>query len=313
MLHESLLDLAEQAPRCQQVATARGVLAESHDLLRNALAHDTPGAELTHWYSTLISDTLHSPALSALLGENQLVLTGAIGRGDGFPTSRVEWLLITADPTETGEAANAELTALLQSVGVNAAPLGGKFSPTTKEGWLQRIRQATDSGDPTAIEVFADAGTWFREQLLTDLGSVLPLLHEAIAHRPPALRREHGLPDRESPVDLRRELLTPVTDLARWAGLSTRTHRLSTRDHIQAGQAAGILDEDEAELLRQGWATGTDLQFRRWVDHVVEREITAADLPALQRSAFGAASRGVALVIRSLAARHDIHIPGDGT
>lgn len=313
MLHESLLDLAEQAPRCQQVATARGVLAESHDLLRNALAHNTPGAELTHWYSTLVSDILHSPAISGLLGENQLVLTGAIGRGDGFPTSRVEWLLVTADPAETGEAANAGVAALLRSVGVTAAPLGAEFSPTTKAGWLQRIEQATASGDPTAIGVFADAGTWFREHLLTHLGSVLPLLHEAIEHRPPALRSEHGLPDRESPVDLRRELLAPVTDLARWAGLSTHTHRLTTRDHIQAGQAAGILDEDEAELLSQGWTTGADLQLRRWADHVVDRAITAADLPALQRSAFGAASRGVALVIRSLAARHDIDIPGDGS
>lgn len=313
MLHESLLDLAEQAPRCEQVATVRGVLAESHELLRNALAHDTPAVELTHWYSTLVSDALHSPAITELLGKNQLVLTGAIGRGDGFPTSKVEWLLVTADPTETGAEANGEISTILRSVGLIPAPLTAEFSPTTHPEWLHRIEQATAQGDPTAIGVFADAGTWFREHLLSHLGSVLPLLHEAIDHRPPALRSANGLPDRESVVDIRRELLAPVTDLARWAGLSSRTHCLATQEYIQAGQSAGVLNEDEADLLRQGWSTGASLQFRRWVDHVVDREITAEDLPALQRSSFGAASRGVALVVRSLAARHDINIPDNGS
>lgn len=322
MLHQSLLDLAEQAPRCEQVAIVRGVLAESHELLRNALAHNAPAVELSRWYSTLVSDALHSPAIVELSGDNQLILTGAIGRGDGLPTSKVEWLLLTDASTDaahharaatvSGDDVNSEISRILESVGLHPTPLTGAFSPADRSTWEKRIEQAAAAGDPAGIEVFADAGTWLREHLLRHLGTVLPLLHEAIDHRPPALRSEHGLPDRDAVVDIGRELLTPVTTIARWAGLSARTHCLATQEYLHAAHAAGILNEDEADLLQQGWLTGLDLQFHRWMDHVESRETTAADLPALQRSAFGAASRGVAWVVRSLAARHDIDLPGNG-
>ncbi|MGP6174999.1 putative nucleotidyltransferase substrate binding domain-containing protein [Corynebacterium sp. A21] len=312
MLHQSLLDLAEQAPQCEQVATVRGVLAESHELLRNALAHDAPVIELSRWYSTLVSDALHSPAIVELSGGNQVILTGAIGRGDALPTSKVEWLLLTDSAGDSGAEINSEISKILNSVGLHPAPLTGSFSPTDRSTWENRIEQAAATGDPAGIEVFADAGSWLREHLLRHLGTVLPLLHGAIEHRPPTLRSENGLPDRDAVVDIRRELLAPVTTIARWAGLSTRTHCLATQEYLHAALAADILNDDEADLLQQGWVTGLDLQFHRWMDHVENREVTVADLPALQRSAFGAASRGIAWVIRSLAARHDIDLPGNG-
>lgn len=309
MLHQSLLDLAEQAPRCRKVATVRGVLAESHELLRNAVAHRSDPLELTRWYSTLLSDALHSPAVKELTGPavEQLVLTGAIGRGDGLPTSRIEWLTVTAGAGDAGAAADADVAKLLGSIGLTPAPRDGELAPTDRAGWLARITAAADSGDAAFIGVFDDAGTWLREHLEDELGSVVPLLVEAVAHRPPALRAENGLPDRGSAVDIHRDLLTPVANISRWAGLTGATKALATPERIALTAQANILREDEADALTQGWVTGLELQLHRWVDHVIGREATAEDLTALQRSAYGAASRGVAGAIRSLAARH--HIP----
>ena len=45
-LHQSLLDLSELAPHCQSRATARGLLAEAQDILRNAVAHQDNEIEL---------------------------------------------------------------------------------------------------------------------------------------------------------------------------------------------------------------------------------------------------------------------------
>lgn len=314
MLHQSLLDLAEQAPRCREAAIARGVLTESHEILRNAVAHREPVVELTHWYSTLVSDVLHSPAVGELTGPavSQVVLTGAIGRGDGLPTSRIEWLTVTSSPevdTSDGEAANAAVAELLTSVDLIPAPHQGQLAATDRSEWQTRIRDTANAGDARAIGVFDDAGTWLRESLLDYLGSALPVLREAVDHRPPALRAEHGLPDREATVDIHRDLLTPISDIARWAGLTSRTKTLSSPERITAARAAGILHDDEAELLELGWTTGLELQFRRWLDHVVGNEVTAEDLTALQRSSYGAASRGIAGAIRSLAARHQIDLP----
>lgn len=310
MLHQSLLDLAEQAPRCEDVATVRGVLTESHELLRNALAHRGPEVELSRWYSTLVLDALHSPAMTRLTGRAgaEIILTGAIGRGDGLPTSRIQWLTVLADDSEDTDA-DIAVADLLTSVGLDPSPHTGGLGPATRQTWLGRIESAVAGGDAYQIGVIDDAGAWLREHLLENVGSVLPLLHEAIAHRPPALQPRNDLPDRDTEVDIRRDLLLPVTNLARWAGLTTRTWLLSTPDRIGAAQEAGILTPDEADFLYQGWQTGIELQFKRWADRVAEHEITGEDLPALQRSAFGAASRGVADVIRSLAERHEIAIP----
>lgn len=308
MLHQSLLDLAEQAPRCQDVATARGVLAESHELLRNAVAHRSDPVELTHWYSALLTRTIHSPAITELSGPAvaQIVLTGAIGRGDGLPTSRIEWLTVTTDSAAAGSAADQEVAELLRSVGLTPAPHDGELAPTDRAGWLTRIAAAAGSDDAALVGIFDDAGTWLREHLLNQFGSAVPLLVEAVDHRPPALRSAHGLPDREAAVDILRDLLVPIAGIARWAGLTGATRALATPERITLTARSGILSEDEAAALQQGWVTGLDLQLQRWVDRVIGGETTAADLTALQRSSYGAASRGVAGVIRSLAARHDI-------
>lgn len=86
-LHPSLLELAETAPRCESETAARGVLAESLELLRNALEHKEKETALAAWFSRIVVDTIHSPAL-----DSSVRVTGAFGRGDGIPTIPVIYL-----------------------------------------------------------------------------------------------------------------------------------------------------------------------------------------------------------------------------
>lgn len=69
-LHQSLADLSELAVHCQSPATARGLLAEAQDLLRNSLDHRADELELAAWFSRVITDIVRSlafPAQSAYL------------------------------------------------------------------------------------------------------------------------------------------------------------------------------------------------------------------------------------------------------
>ena len=63
----------------------RGVLAEAQDLVRNAVDHDEAPQDLVVWFSALVTDALHSPAIPELTGGATLVLTGSVGRGDALP------------------------------------------------------------------------------------------------------------------------------------------------------------------------------------------------------------------------------------
>ncbi len=257
MLHQSLRDLAEQAPLSTSTATARGVLCEAQQLLRNALEHRTPEIILTGWFSGIVRDTLRSPAVAGTV-----TLTGAHARGDALPTSPVEWF---------GE--DAALADLLLSAGLEV------------------------SGDTTATEAARiDAG------LVPSPTPQRFLLELAVAHRPPALQVFDGLPDPDMPADIPATLLQPIADVARWAAPGSG----STLDRLLAGAEAGTLTRDEAESLSQAWETALALQFRRWADHVDRQEATLRDLPALHRSAYGAAARSVAGVLRALAGRHGI-------
>ena len=91
-LHQSLLDLSELAPHCQSRATARGLLAEAQDILRNAVAHQDNEIELAHWYSRLITDIVRSPGVNS-----PVRLSGAAARGDQLPSMPVEWMGDDAD------------------------------------------------------------------------------------------------------------------------------------------------------------------------------------------------------------------------
>lgn len=274
----------------------RGVLAEAQDLVRNAVDHDEAPQDLVVWFSALVTDALHSPAIPELTGGATLVLTGSVGRGDALPNSPIKWLAVGPADADT-----QPLTDLITAVGLNTdvTPLG--VGTRSKEEWKAAIATATSA----ELAIFADAGTWLLDEVLRRKEHHC-LLVDAIALRPPAVQVYEGLPDRDVSVDVRRDLLYPIIAIARWAGVAAGSTALTTLDRIAAGLAAGVLNQAQADYLREAWDAGLQLQFRRWTDRIDNQSSTAEYLPALQRSIYGASSRLVSEVAHSLAAEHGI-------
>lgn len=138
-LHPSLLDLAEAAPRCESEASARGVLAESLELLRNALEHGEKEVALAAWFSRVVGDVIHSPALASTIR-----LTGAFGRGDGLPTIPVVYL-----------GRDERVASLLDAVGLKHASSDDTLArrvdsglPVGVGGELELLRDALDKRPP---------------------------------------------------------------------------------------------------------------------------------------------------------------------
>lgn len=252
-LHQSLLDLSELAPHCQSRATARGLLAEAQDILRNAVAHQDNEIELAHWYSRLVTDIVRAPGVNA-----PVRLTGAAARGDQLPSIPVEWI-----------GQDADLQGVFSDVGLQA-------------------QEATDS-----IVTRVDAG------LPLGSGGEHALLEEALSQRPPALKMVDGLPDRDTAVDIKTTLLSPIAAVARWAAPGPRP----TVDRLAIGVERGLLSASDAESLDLAWRTGYALELRRWYERVSDHAATLRDLPSLDRTAYGSACRIVSATFESITRR----------
>ena len=304
MLHASLIELAEQAPLCTDQATLRGVLTESHDLTRNALAHDTNAVEVAHWFSRLLTDALHSPAATELTDGRIQIVTGPFGRGEGMPTSPVEWLSIL--PKSVPYQYNQNLEKVLTETGFVLAPLPATLLPTTREDWEHRIDHALEHGDGEALGVYTDAGTWMAEKVLASRMAPPALLRNAVEHRPPAVQTQAGLPRKDVPIDIRRDLLSPLARLARWAAIAAGSSATETLDRIAAGVHGGVVTQQEADYLSAAWRAGIALRLERWAEHLDGNGTTLEQLTQVQRALFGACCRDVSLVMQSIAAHHRV-------
>lgn len=298
VLHRSLIDLAQQAPKCSNPATVRGVLAESQDLLRNAIDHNEPPQQLVIWFSRLVTDVLHSQGVQELTGGARVVLTGPVGRGDALPSSPITWLTVGDASADT-----TNLVSLLKDVGLlpEVTMLGA--GARSQVEWIEAIHAANSN----QLAVFADAGTWCLQEVLA-LEHPQPLLREALKHRPPKIRLASGLPDREVSIDFRRNLLYPIIALARWAGVAAHSHEFSTPRRLADAQAAQILSEQQVDALLTAWEAGLKLQFRRFAARVHNHPTTIGDLSAIDRSTFGASTRLVSEVMYAVAAQNGIEL-----
>lgn len=253
-LHPSLVELAEEAGRCESLPAARGILAESHELARNALHHRADAQELAAWYSRVVHGVVYSPAV-----DSPVRLTGPIARGDGLPGLPVDYL----------GPANAELNELLTSAGV----------------------------EPRAVEdaliYRADAGLTLSEE------ASAALLRQALGTQPPALQLVNGLPDPYAAVDIHSFLLAPLASVARWAAPAPRP----TADRLAIGTEKQLLTPAEGEALTLAWRTGLELYLRAWLNHAGTRRQRLADLPPLDRTAYGSACRTVSATLQGIAAR----------
>ncbi|MBI8999949.1 nucleotidyltransferase [Corynebacterium sp. CCM 9185] len=307
VLHESLLDLAEQAPLCTSAATTRGVLAESHDLLRNALNHSVDVVEVTRWYTGLVTDTLHSPGAGSLTGGADIIITGPYGRGSGTPTAKLHWLtVLPSEEDDTDQDPTGQLSRLVADAGILLGVLPPGLTPASRSVWSTRIDAAVAAGDGATLGWFADAGDWFTRAVLERADDPTPLLVEAVTHRPPAVRSRAGLPRKDVAIDVQGQLLTPLGQIARWAGMAAGCTQTGVIERIGAARSAGVLLSSEADYLLEAWEAGLELTLTRWLERVQDEPTTLDMLPQLQRSAFGAACRMLADVTRSTADRFGV-------
>ncbi|MEZ2122461.1 putative nucleotidyltransferase substrate binding domain-containing protein [Corynebacterium sp. CCM 9203] len=313
MLHDSLNDLAEQAPLCTTAATVRGVLTESHDLLRNALDHGVDVVEVTNWYTQLVIDVLHSPGVVSLTGGAEVIVTGPYGRGSGTPTAELHWLTVLPSNDIPEPDPTVNLGRLVSDAGLLRGVCPGELTPMSRLTWSKRIDTAVATCDGELLGWFADAGGWFTDAVLERLKDPTPLLVEAVAHRPPAVRSRDGLPRKDVPIDVQEQLLTPLGQLVRWAGIAAGCRETRVIERIGVARGSGVLLATEADYLLEVWEAGLELTLARWHERVQDEPTTLEMLPQLQRSTFGAACRMLADVTRSAAERHGVDMWKCGT
>jgi CBS domain-containing protein len=133
----------------------------------------------------------------------------------------------------------------------------------------------------------------------------------ALSFRPPTgfLRDfvvEHS-GERRGQLDLKHGGITPIVDLARWAGMGAGVASASTLERLRTAAAAGTLDGTEASTLAEAW----EFIFALRLDHQVEQVrrgetpddfINPKQLNPLARSYLREAFRAVASVQAGLSA-----------
>jgi CBS domain-containing protein len=160
-------------------------------------------------------------------------------------------------------------------------------------------------GATTAAERFAAAfaGVPRRDRTLRRLAVA------ALAERPPTgFFRQFVLEssgERKGTLDIKRGGLLPIESLARWAALAAGVSAASTPARLEAADAAGTLDGDDAAVLRDAFELVCALRMEHHVDRLraglpPDDLIDPKRLPPLTRTSLKEAFRAVAKVQRGI-------------
>jgi CBS domain-containing protein len=108
-------------------------------------------------------------------------------------------------------------------------------------------------------------------------------------------------------LDLKQGGVTPIVDLARWAGIAAGVTSASTSERLRAAAAAGTLPEAQARTLEDALALITALRMQHQVDQLRCDEqpddfVNPAELSGLTRSYLREAFRAVSSVQKRVAA-----------
>lgn len=238
----------------------------------------------------------HSPAHArGLLEEAQDLLRNATAhRGDGVELAAWFSRVVTDIVRSPGLASPVRLT---------GAAARGDLLPSLPITWLgtdEQLEQIITEAGLSCGAVQDLASTRADAGLPLGAGGEEELYAEAVSQRPAPLKLVDGLPDRSADVSIRLSLLAPVSAIARWAAPAPRP----TPDRLAIGVERELLTSAEAEGLSLAWGTGIALELGRWYEGVDQHSVMLADLPPLDRTAYGSACRTVSAAIESIVARH---------
>lgn len=142
-----------------------------------------------------------------------------------------------------------------------------------------------------------------REVLLRRLAAV------ALAERPPTGFRRHRVllwGGERKELDIKKAGLIPIEALARWSGLAAGVGAASTRARLDASEAAGTLDREDAAILRDAFELVCELRMEHQVEQLragdaPDNLIQPESLTPVTRTALKEAFRAVATVQRGIA------------
>lgn len=148
-------------------------------------------------------------------------------------------------------------------------------------------------------------------EVALDRPKLLRLLAEfALSHKPPAGFKKGLVIDAigqgRAGFDLKSGVVLPITDLARWAGMSAGVTNASTLSRLEAGRDSGILRDSDAQILGDAFELACQLRLEHQVNQLeagdqLDDVVDPAELSPLVRSFLKEAFHAVSSVQRRLA------------
>jgi CBS domain-containing protein len=323
---------------------AAGVAEAAGELPRTVIAlydSDVPAAVISRTIAS-IHDTIvrrlieiaHEEAGPAPVPYSWLAL-GSFGRREPFPGSDVDCALAWEGGDDPGPRERMLALARRVLAGLSASGLvpdgrGAVASSPLFARSIMEWERAADEWleDPdrgrglmllsVVVESAAVWGTTTAPDRLAAAFARIPqrditlrrLAIAALAERPPTgFFRQFVLEssgERKGRLDIKRGGLIPIESLARWAGLAAGVTAASTRARLDAAEAEGTLEADDAAVLRDAF----ELVYALRMEHHVARLraglppddlIDPERLTRLTRSSLKEAFRAVARVQRGVA------------
>jgi CBS domain-containing protein len=260
---------------------------------------------------------------------------GSFGRREPFPGSDVDCALAweggdDPDPRESMLALAGRVLAGLSAGGLTPDARGAVASSPLFARSILEWERATDEWleDPDQnrglmlLSVMVEsADVWGATTAAERLAAAFARIPErdrtlrrlaiaALAQRPPTgFFRQFVLEssgERKGRLDIKRGGLMPIESLARWAGLTAGVSAASTRARLEAAEAEGTLESDDAAVLRDAFELVCALRMEHHVGRLREGLppddlIDPERLAPLTRTSLKEAFRAVAKVQRGVA------------
>jgi CBS domain-containing protein len=329
--------LIARSPDVQGVAHAASELPQTVIALHEA---ELPAAAISRAISSVhdsatrrLIDLVHAEIGAAPVPYTWLA-TGSYGRFEPFPSSDVDSALAWDGPDDDElrgwmRTFAERVLDVLATAGFRADHKGAVASSPlfarSIENWEEAARSWIEHPDRDrglmllCVAVESDpvyGATAAAERLATAFARspnrevlLRRLAAAALAERPPTGFRRHRVlfwGGERKELDIKKAGLIPIEALARWSGLAAGVGAASTRARLDASEAAGTLDREDAAILRDAFELVCELRMEHQVEQLragdaPDNLIQPESLTPVTRTALKEAFRAVAIVQRGIA------------
>jgi CBS domain-containing protein len=330
--------LHEQIRRAETVTDLEERYRRVPDMLTGLMARGLGAERVITVHSALIDSLVRRAIELVMAGHPDLrpdqftwLSLGSNGRREALLSSDIDAAVSFADEVTAGEISRYhpaffEVTRVLERSGINhdrhgVSPVLPKFARThadwrrASRAWLQAPNEADsvimicllvdgraihgDRGLPEVARVF--------RKLRRHRRTMSVLLSASTA--PPT--RTHWL--RKS-VDLKRELLLPIANIARWAALTVGSTLLPTTERLLAASGTPMLSQTDGTALADAFRAVQEIRLTHQVHLLREKRraddvVNLTDLPPVDRAVLSEAARVVAHTQRRMRNVRHLDLP----